>query len=252
MGVLLAGCWLHLMSGNVIYVSDIEEEVNEIITTVFSNSTAAICLNTDYGFYECTYIVEGDIITSTLYLLSELGLTGVLIDPLILQVPEDATLLQATYNRGNGVQPLKARHVKSFEAQPRITVQAEANQRFIILDIQPSDPPLTHTLVDLSLRLRRVRPINEPVTAQSIKAMFTAKVVVRGHTYYAPILPCVTDFAAIPAFNIPLSPTPQNLMPAIHSALQAASQPACDHKGYYFDGAPPPFSDQLYLPVALR
>src|SRR3990172_2138276 len=97
-GLILTGCFLHLASGNVIYVTDIEEEVNEIISTVFSNSTATVCLGTDYGFYECTYIVEGEIITSTLYLLSEFGLAGILIDPVIIQIPEDAGDITGTYD----------------------------------------------------------------------------------------------------------------------------------------------------------
>src|SRR3990172_2714363 len=117
-GLILTGCFLHLASGNVIYVTNIEEEVNEIISTVFSNSTATVCLGTDYGFYECTYIVEGEIITSTLYLLSELGLAGVIIDPLILQVDAGNTILSATYDMGGGPQPLVSLETTSFNVQP--------------------------------------------------------------------------------------------------------------------------------------
>lgn len=123
---LLSGCALRSLFGNVIIVSDIGEEVNEIITTVFSDSTAAVCLNTDYGFYECTYIVDGDIITSTLYLLSEFGITGVLIDPLILQVPANVTGITATYDSGNGSQLLSVHTTDSFLVTPQITVTAEA------------------------------------------------------------------------------------------------------------------------------
>ncbi len=65
---LLTACALRSLFGNVIIVNDIGEEVNEIITTVFSDSTAAVCIEADYGFYECTYIIDGEIITSTLIL----------------------------------------------------------------------------------------------------------------------------------------------------------------------------------------
>src|SRR3989337_591849 len=118
LSTLLTACALRSLFGNVIIVEDIEEEVNEIITTVFSDSTAAVCLSTDYGFYECTYIIDGDIITSTLYLLSEYGITGVLIDPVILQVPEDVTVVTATYDGGSGSKPLSKRITHSFQITP--------------------------------------------------------------------------------------------------------------------------------------
>jgi hypothetical protein len=112
--LLLSGCALRALFGNVIIVHDIENEVNEIITTVFSDSTAAVCLDTDYSFYECTYIIDGETITSTLYLLGEYGLTGVLIDPLILQIPDDASVITATFELGSGVQPLVQTTTTSF------------------------------------------------------------------------------------------------------------------------------------------
>jgi hypothetical protein len=255
-GLILAGCFLHLASGNVIYVSDIEEEVNEIITTVFSNSTATICLGTDYGFYECTYIIEGEIITSSLYLLSELGLFGVLIDPLILQVDAGNTIISATYDLGGGPQPLAGRETASFQVQPGQTINAEPGTKFFILDLPadvaaglPSGHPSTGPEFDLSLRFHRFQPIGQPVTAESIKAMFAAKVVVNGHRYYAPLLPCANNFSEIPAVQIPLSDTPQNLMPAILAALQSQPQPECDHQAYYYDSAPPPITSWLRLPL---
>jgi hypothetical protein len=253
--MLLGGCWLRLTYGNVIWVEDIEEEVNEIITTVFSDSTAAVCLATDYGFYECTYIVEGSIFTSTLYLLSELGLPGVLIDPLVIQAPADAQVWEATYNDGNGAKPLPSLQTARFEAQPGLTIQAEPGQQFIILALPaaveaglPVGSPANGIPFDLTLRLRRVRPRSEPVTPQALKAMFTARVTLNGHRYYAPILPCLTDFSAIPSVQVPVSATPQNLLPAILNALQATPGSLCDHQAYTYAAVPPPATDWLYLP----
>lgn len=41
LAALLTGCWLRLAFGNVIFVEDIAQEVNEIITTAFSDSSPA-------------------------------------------------------------------------------------------------------------------------------------------------------------------------------------------------------------------
>jgi hypothetical protein len=172
-----------------------------------------------------------------------------------VQVADDAILLEASYDKGSGPQPLAALQTVSFEAQPGIAVHAEPGNKFFILDLPqseiaglPSGDPTSGTPYDLSLRFERDRPMSETVTAQPIKIMLTAKVVRNGHTYYAPTLPCVTDFASIPAFDVPLSDTPQDMLPAIVAALQADPQPACDHKGYYYDAVPPP-SALIYLPA---
>ncbi len=79
LSILLTACALRSLFGNVIIVEDIANEVSEIITTVFSDSTAAVCLDTDYGFYECTYIVDGDIddTVASLKKISKMGLENV-------------------------------------------------------------------------------------------------------------------------------------------------------------------------------
>jgi hypothetical protein len=259
LGLSLSGCWLKLASANMIIVPDIASEVNEIITTVFSDSTASVCLEQFTGYYECTYIVEGNILTSTAYLLAELGLAGVIIDPIIVQVADDARLLEASYDLGSGAQPLVSIPTPRFEAQPGVSIQAEPGHKFFILELPqsvvdnlPAGDPTAGTAFDFTLRFESIRPISQPVPAQSIKVMLTAKVAINGHTYYPPLLPCVDNFGAIPAIEIPQAQTPQNLMPAILSALQGGSNVVCDHMGYYFDAAPPPFSNVAYLPLAYK
>ena len=105
----LAGsaCWLRAQFSVTIIVETIEEEVNEIIDTVFSDSTAAVCIDSPLfgGLFECTYIVAGEVICSSLYLFSEFGLLGVLVDPLVLQLPEGVTEAEGTYDDGSGAGP---------------------------------------------------------------------------------------------------------------------------------------------------
>ena len=254
--MLLTACALRSLFGNVIIVNDIGEEVNEIITTVFSDSTAAVCIEADYGFYECTYIIDGDIITSTLYLLSEYGLAGVLIDPVILQVPADTSAVHATYDEGGGPKPLIAQLTPDFLVAPGITVTAEANEKFLILELPSSvtrnlpavDPSLAPELT-YSLTFTRTQPIGIPIPPMHIKAMLAGKVIINSHAYYVPTLPCRTDFAGIPPIEIPQSATSVDLQPAIGNLIrQAASSPACDHQAYFFNNIPPP-AESLFLPI---
>jgi uncharacterized protein YlzI (FlbEa/FlbD family) len=252
-GVLLTGCALRALFGNVIIVEDIGEEVNEIITTVFSDSTAAVCLDTDYGFYECTYIINGEIITSSLYLLGEFGIFGVLIDPIIIQLPEDTLTITASYDEGNGPQPLLPWVTQSFQATPDTTIHAESGHKFAILELPgtvttnlPQGNPESGLPLDYSLSFHQVQPLAAPVEPVEVKVMLTGKVSINWHNYYVPLLPCVTDFASIPALEIPISATPVDLQPAVGALLQGTNAP-CDHQAYTFNNVPPP-PELIFLP----
>jgi hypothetical protein len=253
--LVLSACVLRSLFGNVIIVEDIGEEVNEIITTVFSDSTAAVCLDTDYSFYECTYIVDGEILTSTLYLLGEYGITGVLIDPVIVQAPTDATAVTATFDRGEGPEPLQMRIRESFYITPGLQVMAEPGTEFYILELPTSvtgamtDTTLisaTYTLV-----FTQTQPIADPIDPVELKVMLTGKATINEHDYYVPILPCVNNFAAIPALEIPQSTTPVNLQTAVGDLIRQGGNITCDHVAYYFENVPPP-PLKTYLPLIQR
>lgn len=256
--VLLTACVLRSLFGNVIIVSDIGEEVNEIIATVFSDSTAAVCLDTDYGFYECTYIIDGEIITSTLYLLGDYGITGVLIDPVILQAPQEAGEIMATYDLGDGPEPLSVAVRQSFNVTPDVIVSAETNQQFFILELPasvantlPPGSPQNGTPITYTLSFKQVQPIADPIDPVSVKVLLAGKVTINGHHYYVPILPCVTDFAGIPAIEIPQSNTPVNLESTVGNLIRQGEDFLCDHDAYYFANVPPP-PQQVFLPSIIR
>ena len=254
--LVLTGCFLRNIFGNVIFAEDIADEVNEIITTVFSDSTAAVCLDSDFGFYECTYIVNGEIITSTFYLLSEFGLTGVLIDPLIVQAPSDVISVTATVDAGSGPQPAVMQARQSFEVQPHQPITAEVGTKFLIFEF-PSDIISTITVTDpvngphfnFALNFTQRHPLSQTVEPVNVKAMFTAKVVTRGHVYYAPLLPCTTSFTSIPSIAIPITTTPVNLQTAIGAVLNQATP--CNHTLYDYSSAPPP-DHVIHLPLIRR
>jgi hypothetical protein len=245
--MLLTACALRSLFGNVIIVEDISEEANQIISTVFSDSTAAVCLDTDYGYYDCTYIIDGAIITSTFYLLSEYGITGVLIDPLILQVPADAGEFSATYDDGSGPEPLVNRTTGSFQATPDLTITAETGQQFVILELPPSvesslpsGDPDSAPQFSYALSFTRTVPFGEPIDPLQVKAMLTGKAIINEHRYYVPLLPCATDFASLPALEIPQSANPVNLQTAVGDLIRQGGSVGCDHQGYYFNNVPPP------------
>ena len=257
--MLLTACALRSLFGNVIIVEDIEEEVNEIITTVFSDSSAAVCLDTDYGFYECTYILDGDIITSTLYLVSEFGIAGVLIDPLILQIPADVSEIRATYDDKSGPKPLNRQIVKSFFVTPDIIVTAETDQKFLILELPatvsdnlpPGDPDDGPEFA-YSLIFTHTQPIANPIEPMEVKVMLAGKVIINEHNYYVPLVQCVTNFASIPALVIPESNTPVDLQPAVGDLVRGGGgQVVCDHQAYYFINVPPP-PKKVFLPVVFH
>jgi hypothetical protein len=254
--VLLSACALRALFGNVIIVEDVAEDVNEIITTVFSDSTAAVCLGTEFGFFECTYIVDGDVLTSTLYLLSKFGITGVLIDPAILQVPEDVAGVAATYDLGDGPDALSIGHAQAFYATPDTPITAEPGTKFFILELPaavaatlPEGDPELGLPITYTVSFTRVQPIGDPIDPVLIKAMLAGKVTVNEHHYYVPMLPCVTDFAAIPAIEIPQAAAPVDLQPAVGDLIRnGGPNVVCDHEAYIFNNVPPP-PLKVHLPL---
>jgi hypothetical protein len=252
--VFLSGCFLRSMFGNVIIVPDIATGVNEIITTVFSDSTAAVCQEPgNFNYFECTYIVDGEVIMTTFYLLSEFGFTGVLIDPVILQVPQNVTNVVAMFDdeSGAGPRPLIQRQTDAFLVTPSQRVTPETGQKFIILELPDSitagltpGDPASGPVFTYTLQFSQMQPIADPVAPVEVKALLTGKAVVDGLTYYVPLLPCTANFANIPALEIPQSDTPLNLQTAVGDLIRQGDNVACDHQGYYY---PPLY--KTYLPT---
>ena len=255
LSTLLTACALRAMFGNVIIVEDIAEEVNEIITTVFSDSTAAVCLPTG-SFYECTYIIDGDVLTSTFYLLSEFGITGVLIDPVVVQVPSNIDGFTATYDDGSGPQPLVVTSRSSFPVDVTTWVTAEVGSRFLMLELPPSvtsslpsGDPDTAPEFHYSLTFTQTQPILDPVDPVNVKVMLTGKLSLNGYVFYVPMLPCVTDFASIPAVEIPQSVTAVDLQPTIGNLIAQGGNALCDDRFYTYFDVPFQPPSVLYLPI---
>ncbi len=259
MAALLSGCFLRSMFGRVVIVSDIGQEVNEIITAVFGGATVAVCYAPDGYPAECTYIVDGEIITSTLYLVSELGLAGVLIDPLIIQVPAGALTVTATYTRGNSAQPALTSLRPSFEMLPNQFITAETGTQFLIMEFPTSTlatitatNPFSGPPFNFALTFTQTKPLSQTIEPVQIKMMLTAKVTTRGHVYYAPILPCVTSFGNVPTLTIPITTTFTNLQVSLGDVIRGGQATPCNQKYYDYSNAPPPPNYPVYLPLVVR
>ncbi|CAG0927908.1 hypothetical protein TFLX_00689 [Thermoflexales bacterium] len=257
--LLLTGCFLHGLFGNTIIVDNLGDEITEIVNAIIGNSTVAVCRSPDAPRYDCTYIVDGEEISSTVYLVSEFGLAGVLIDPVILQVPANVISVTATFTPAGGSgQPAITSMRQTFEMQPYKPITAEVGTQFLIMDFPDSvastitaTNPISGLHFDFALSFAQRQPISQTVEPVSVKAMLTAKVVSRGHTYYAPLFPCVTSFADIPSLTLPLTETLVNLQTSIGDVIRQGGVLPCNNKVYNYVNTPPP--DRLiFLPLILR
>jgi hypothetical protein len=256
--MLLSGCFLRALFGRV----DPRDQPGDLIVTLFHGefSTATCTRVENSGYYECTYWLVGEEIdvTSTAQLLSEFGFFGVLVDPVILQVPADTTSVVATYDvrDGAGAQQAVVQIVNSFEVEPGESVLPESGHKFAILEFPdhvvadiPEGDPHVGTRFDVDVRLERPRAPGASIEPLPLKAMLTGKVVVRGHSYYIPLLPCVRDFASVPSITIPVSETGVSLIPDLQAHWSRDLR--CFGETYDFSNAPPP-EQTIHLPLILR
>lgn len=251
---LLSGCFLRTLVGGFGTA-----EGGRLIVFLEAGSNTAVCVREDIdetsSVYECTYYLgdpfeEGGftVTTSTVELISNFGFLGVLIDPLILQVPAEASNFSATFQSidGSMAGDLVTSVVDAFDVQPGMMIAAEPGQKFVILEL-PEDIAATLPEVDpiggvsldfdLSFDLPDPGPDPDPV---EVKGMYAGRVDVDGQTFYIPLLPCVDDFANVPSIQIPASPTAQDLRSQLLDAFGNGDLPGCDSKVYTFDSAGDP------------
>jgi hypothetical protein len=248
--LLTSGCFLRLALGGV-RVETIGEEVDEIIAAVFANTSTAVCAEVTSGgvtTVECTYIIASEEFpfiphqTSTAQLISEFGVFGLFIDPLILQVPEDAHTFTGTFQEHpQAPRPLDMTVTDSFAAAPGRVVTAELGHQFVIIELPadvagdlPSGDPRFGSEITFGLEFHLAE-----VGPALIKPMFALAVDLDGVTYYPPMLPCVTDFADVPAIELPLRADGSlvNLIPQLAAALTGGDSLVCDGAVYDFTAA---------------
>lgn len=243
LGSLLSGCFLRSLftyigqreeDNSLFYIATIGGFFGPMAVCTYETGEAT---NTTYEY--CTYTFldfESELpflTTSTAELIAELGWFGVLIDPLILQVPATATDFSGDMNSGSGPQPFVITETTSFLATPTTRINAEPGQKFVIVEFPAS----------IEEQLRQGATLNGPFDfnftfrlpgpdAVTVKPMYTGKVVTDGATYYVPLLPCVTDFAQAPSFTIAPAGSGGNPLSAIIAAVRQDPALGCDGAVY--------------------
>jgi hypothetical protein len=146
----------------------------------------------------------------------------------------------------------------AFEMQPHKPITAEVGTQFLILEFPSgllstitTTNPISGPHFDFALSFAQRQPISQTVEPVNVKAMLTAKVMSRGHTYYAPLFPCVTSFASIPSMTLPLTATLVNLQTGIGDVIRLGNALPCDHKYYDYSNTPPP-DHLVYLPIIIK
>jgi hypothetical protein len=142
-----------------------------------------------------------------------------LIDPVILQVPAGFSDVSGTWNGTNPLDVQKG--LTSLAVQPGVTLAAEPGHELVVIDFPPALAPGSPAIFDLRIG-KPVSP-GTPAAPIPLKVMLAAKAEVGGQTYYLPTFPCVTDFASVPEFLVPVGTAqgaPHDILALAVAALQ--------------------------------
>ena len=225
----LSGCFLQVISGATF------QQDGSLITTVETEAILATCVNGGFGSdnVECTYFFFDDNgipveTSSSADLISEFGLLGVIIDPLVFQIPGNAVHISGTYETATGnMGNLVVRSgFKSVPADSRRTLLADPGTQFAIVEL-PNGVPFDGETFRFNLRFEQPEDSPTPV---KVKPLLTIKYTGGNEEYYTPFLPCETSMANVPEFTIPMSNTLQPL------ALPVAPVSTCQNEQYLLVG----------------
>lgn len=207
----LSGCFIRIVLG-LTYTDDL----GTFIQFRFDDVSVALCRDRtpggSYASIECEYSIELDGTndrTSTAELLRTLGVFGLLIDPLILQVPDDLQVRNASYDSqfGSGNLDVVTSQAVPIDAAGSLT--AEPGTKLMIFDLPPEiaqhitgTDPESGLSLDFDVLFERNLTPAIALAPFEIKALFTLPMDVGGIRYYIPMLPCVRSFADVPAIDI--------------------------------------------------
>ncbi len=207
LGVLLNSCLFPELID--VFVS---EEGDGFLVSVSVGSDISLCSNEGGGDFLCLYAGEaGASITSDVTLTGADIAFLLLLDPMIVQLPLAATSFAGTFLHNDtsmsGNLAITS-GLAAFDADFDTTVVAEPGTQFVILDLPAGAP----TQGSFSFNFNYTMPPG--TTSLQMKSMFTGRVDAAGQTYYPPLLPCETNFASVPALNVPFPSGGQVVVPA--------------------------------------
>lgn len=226
----VSSCFLRSVLGGEI-IEDFSEGVQRVIDRVKADATTSVCRPdlTDPSIIECDYIIEGQPLTSTTRLISELGIFGVIIDPIVLALPDDAENFVGTWEDGSG-------NVGDLWIYPQLSVVpvdddrsivAGAGEQLVIVEL-PTGLPVD--MVDYEFDVSWERFVEPGTPPTQIRALFTARAEFRGKAYYPPLYPCTTDMTTIPPVTLPVV-ADENSLEAI---TLSTSEATCAAENYFF------------------
>jgi hypothetical protein len=226
-GLSVSGCFLQALLGHVR-----GGDGEELIVSLQGSAVTARCVNNEVdgnNFLECTYLIDdggpGFEFTSSAELISEFGLLGVFIDPLVVQVPAAASGFSGSFSGAVMGNLVITPGLASVPVDSNTNLVAEAGTQLVVLDFpDPPPPPGAYGFL-----LDFVMPPGSG--AVSFKAIFTGKVQVGADVFYPPMLPCVSDFSQVPSITIPVSSL---LVP-----LNIPTVAGCNGAVYQFGAAAP-------------
>lgn len=224
--LVLSGCLVNSFTGGVSEEGEASFSANVSVSTCEAPATVV-------DFWVCSFGFFDDSVSSS-FGISQFGLVGLIIDPLILQVPDGATNVAGIYNNAGSDEPLVVTEVPSFDVQPGVTVTAEPGTKFVILELPDA---VAQALPPGGQQFDYELNFQVPQLPLVVKPMFTARADVGNDRYYLPVFPCVTDFAEIPEVQVPGASSPQNLRDALAPIVNAAGGLACDGTVYELTGA---------------
>lgn len=218
LALLLPACFLRSTLG-VVYVDSITGDLQRTSAALDAGATVAICITgselTSLNG-TCTYVFSNGTVTSTFRLQSEYGVFGLIVDPLVVQVPDDASEVVVTVSReGVADQAADVSLVDSVLAATGVRITPEPGHRFLIIDL-PQQERFEHEVgiagerdYDFSLQMT----LDEPRSID-LRVVFTAYIRTDfGQDIYVPLLPCVASPTSWPRLTLPLGEGPEDLQP---------------------------------------
>ena len=172
----------------------------------------------------CEYSGPGSLATTSVFALRDVP-TGTPLNAgsggVLLQVPVSATGFNGTYS-GPVSGALKFTTLTApLAADVTQSIVAEAGTKLLLID-----PPGALGLFRFIVNFMESGAAPSPLP---LKVLFVGKLTVSGHDYYPPVLPCTSDFAAIPALLLPTLNfyAPIDMTPV-------ATQKGCTNASYSF------------------
>lgn len=171
----------------------------EGVVSISYNTETDACTEVSPFSFTCSFSA----IASDVQVLSaeELLFLLILIDPMVVQFPDDVGGFSGSFLHGSGASgPLVITPgLASVPVDDDDTLVAEPGTQLVILELPPGAP--TTGVFSFNLQFTPPPGTTEVVT----KPLFTGRVeLTDGSVFYAPLFPCLTDLSQVPTFTIPI------------------------------------------------